>query len=83
MSSCAGSLARMTDVLKFNVFASHRSSDRPRKTFSRNLLGPARSVSTVPSIDFVASGQAKLRRIDGWRKIAAVLGEHTEVALGI
>ncbi len=28
----------------------------------------------------VASGQIKLRRIDGWRKIAAVLSQHTTVA---
>jgi hypothetical protein len=27
-----------------------------------------------------ASGQIKLRRIDGWRKIAAVLSQHTAVA---
>jgi len=28
----------------------------------------------------VASGQIKLRRIDGWHKIAAVLTQHTAVA---
>jgi hypothetical protein len=28
----------------------------------------------------VVSGQIKLRRIDGWRKIAAVLGQHPAVA---
>ena len=28
----------------------------------------------------VASGQIKLRRIDRWRKIAAVLSKHTTVA---
>ena len=28
----------------------------------------------------VASGQIKLRQIDGWRKIAAVLSQHTAVA---
>jgi putative transposase len=28
----------------------------------------------------VAGGQIKLRRIDGWRKIAAVLSQHTAVA---
>jgi hypothetical protein len=28
----------------------------------------------------VASGQIKLRKIDGWRKIAAVLSQHTAVA---
>jgi hypothetical protein len=28
----------------------------------------------------VASGQIKLRRIDGWRKIATVLSQHPTVA---
>jgi hypothetical protein len=28
----------------------------------------------------VASGQIKLRKIDGWQKIAAVLSQHTAVA---
>ncbi len=28
----------------------------------------------------VARGQIKLRRIDGWKKIAAVLSQHTEAA---
>lgn len=28
----------------------------------------------------VASGEITLRRIDGWRKIAAVLSQHTAVA---
>jgi hypothetical protein len=28
----------------------------------------------------VASGQIKLHRIDGWRKIASVLGQPTTVA---
>jgi hypothetical protein len=28
----------------------------------------------------VASGQIKLRRIDGWRKISTVLSQHTPVA---
>ena len=32
-------------------------------------------------VRLVASGQLKLRRIDGWRKIAAVLGQHALVAL--
>jgi len=31
-------------------------------------------------VRLVASGQLKLRRIDGWRKIAGVLGQHTPVA---
>jgi hypothetical protein len=28
----------------------------------------------------VASGQIKLRKIDGWQKIGAVLNQHTAVA---
>jgi hypothetical protein len=28
----------------------------------------------------VASGQIKLRKIDGWRKIAGVLSQYTSVA---
>ena len=31
-------------------------------------------------VRLIASGQLKLRRIDGWRKIAGVLGRHTPVA---
>ena len=34
----------------------------------------------VRRVRLVASGQIELRRIDGWRKIAAVLGQHTPVA---
>jgi hypothetical protein len=34
----------------------------------------------VRSAEKVASGQIKLRRIDGWRKIADVLSQHTAVA---
>jgi hypothetical protein len=32
-------------------------------------------------ISLVASGQSKLRRIDGWRKIPTVLHQHTTVAV--
>jgi len=38
----------------------------------------ARAVVLLFSL--VVSGQIKLRKIDGWRKIAAVLSRHTEVA---
>ena len=31
-------------------------------------------------VRLAVSGQIKLRRIDGWRKIAAVLAQHTPVA---
>ena len=35
---------------------------------------------TVPLVTAVASGQLKLRKIDGWQKIGAVLNQHTAVA---
>ncbi len=52
-----------------------------------NLIAPA-SEHTGPNEDapltllfsLVASGQIKLRKIDGWRKIAAVLSQHFAAA---
>ena len=41
---------------------------------------PSEDAALVPLFSLVASGQIKLRRIDGWRKIAAVLSQHTAVA---
>jgi hypothetical protein len=45
-------------------------------------LGKGISKSRTDPVLFrlVASGQIKLRRIDGWRKIVAVLRKHTAVA---
>ena len=37
-------------------------------------------VAVVPLFSLAASGQIKLRKIDGWRKIAAVLSQHTVTA---
>ena len=37
-------------------------------------------VRLVVLFSLVASGQIKLRRIDGWRKIPTVLSQHTAVA---
>jgi transposase-like protein len=37
-------------------------------------------VAVVLLFSLVASGQIKLRKIDGWRKIAAVLSQHTVTA---
>ena len=42
--------------------------------------GTHRSEEFRRRVRLVASGQLKLRRIDGWRKIAGVLGQHTPVA---
>ena len=41
---------------------------------------PAEDAALVLLFSLVASGQIKLRKIDGWQKIAAVLSQHTAVA---
>ena len=41
---------------------------------------PTEGAALVLLFSFVASGQIKLRKIDGWQKIGAVLNQHTAVA---
>ena len=41
---------------------------------------PSEDAAVVLLFSLVATGQIKLRRIDGWRKIAAVLSQNTSVA---
>jgi hypothetical protein len=41
---------------------------------------PSEDAALVLLFSPVVSGQIKLRRIDGWSKIAAVLSQHTGVA---
>ena len=41
---------------------------------------PSEDAALVLLLSLVTSGQIKLRKIDGWRKIAAVLSQHTAVA---
>ncbi len=41
---------------------------------------PSEDAALILLFSLVVSGQIKLRRIDGWRKIAAVLSRHTSVA---
>jgi len=41
---------------------------------------PSEDAALILLFSLVASGQVKLRRIDGWRKIATVLRQHTPVA---
>jgi hypothetical protein len=41
---------------------------------------PSDDAALVLLFSLVASGQIKLRRIDGWRKIAGVLSQRTSVA---
>ena len=42
---------------------------------------PTEDAALVLLFSLVASGQIKLHRIDGWRKIASVLGQPTAVAV--
>lgn len=41
---------------------------------------PSEDAALILLFSLVVSGQITLRRIDGWRKIAAVLSQHTSVA---
>ena len=41
---------------------------------------PTEDAALVLLFSLVASGQIRLRRIDGWRKIAAVLSQHPAAA---
>ncbi len=41
---------------------------------------PGEDAALILLFSLVASGQIKLRRIDRWRKIAAMLSQHTVVA---
>jgi putative transposase len=41
---------------------------------------PSEDAALVLLFSLVASGQIKLRKIDGWRRIAAVLTQHTAAA---
>ena len=53
----------------------------PRRTqaYARAHSSATRA-ALILLFSLVASGQIKLRRIDGWRKIAAVLTQNTAVA---
>jgi len=41
---------------------------------------PSEDAAVILLFSLVASGQITLRRIDGWRKIASVLSQHTTEA---
>ena len=55
----------------------HEEFRRRGKT-QRSL--PSEDAAVVLLFSLVASGQIKLRKIDGWQKIGAVLNQHTAVA---
>src|SRR5437899_5553665 len=60
------------------------TSERLHEEFRRRVKTqgslPTEDAALVLLFSLVASGQIRLRRIDGWRKIAAVLSQHTAVA---
>ena len=41
---------------------------------------PTEDAAIVLVVSLVASGQIKLRKIDGWQKIGAMLNQHTGAA---
>lgn len=84
---------RTRSLADFHRIAYAASADTARgafaafeHTWSKRCPGVVTSLreggdaAVVPRFSLVASGQIKLRRIDGWRKIAAVLSQHTPVA---
>ncbi len=69
----------------FPGFNGGRCARRTRlRGSTKNFAGASRRKGRCRAVillfSLVASGQMKLRRIDGWRKIAAVLSQHTAVA---
>jgi hypothetical protein len=60
--------------------ASPKGEEFRRRVKTQGSL-PSEDAALILLFSLVASGQIKLRRIDGWRKIAAVLSQHTAVAV--
>jgi transposase, IS5 family len=70
--------ARLRDGLRQTVGLVRRVLDQTR---ARVIKGDTHHPDKiVPSENSCLSGQIKLRRIDGWRKIPAVLSQHTAAA---
>ncbi len=62
----------------------HDGLRRDRQEFRRRVETqgalPGEDAALVLLFSLVASGQTKLRRIDGWRNIAAMVSQHPGVA---
>ena len=67
----------MADTLAHTIERLHEEFRRRVKT--QGSL-PTEDAALVLLFSLVASGQIKLRKIDGWQKIGAVLHQHTAVA---
>ena len=63
----------------------HDTIERFHEEFRRRVKTqgslPSEDAAVVLLFSLVASGQIRLRKIDGWKKIAAVLSQHTSVAV--
>jgi hypothetical protein len=56
------------------------SHEKVRRRVTTQGSLPSEDAAVVLLFSLVATGQIKLRRNDGWRKIAAVLSQQTEIA---
>ncbi len=70
--------AQWTALCSTNVIERLHGEFRRRVKVQGSL--PSEDAAVVLLFSLVASGQIQLRRIDGWRKIAEVLSQHTPVA---
>jgi transposase-like protein len=61
-----------------NTIERHHEEFRRRVKPQGSL--PSEDAAVVLLFSLVATGQIKLRRIDGWQKIATVLSQNTSVA---
>jgi hypothetical protein len=76
-------LAEIRDDFHRIVYAASADAARTAYAIFERIWGkrcPGEDAALILLFSLVASGQIKLRRIDGWRKIAAVLSQHTAVA---
>ena len=71
-----------SDILR--VISRSPAIERLHEEFRRRVKTqgalPCEDAALILLFSLVASGQIKLRRIDGWRKIAEVLSQHTAAA---
>ncbi len=75
-------LAEIRDNFHRIVYATNVDAARTAYTAFERTQGslPSEDAALILLFSLVASGQIKLRRIDGWRKIPTVLRQHTTVA---
>jgi len=69
---------------QWKVLRTTNTIERLHEEFRRRVKTqgslPSEDAALILLFSLVASGQIKLRKIDGWRKIATVLGQHARIA---